>query len=204
MDVQTVWQCNIHNVRLSTNGGQIWEAASESDVGSCTTLSFVDTQSGWVLVHDLKATADGGQTWEEVTLPEDVHEVIAISLRTPSEGYVLTPDGILVQTPDGGKSWSHLALDIKDHGEMHIAPHNLPTATVRFFDADHGLVVLSLVGDGESKVVALRTADGGQTWEEETVPAKIGKPYISRDGKFLTIASLLTAGEVVVLEYQGD
>ena len=32
------------------------------------------------------------------------------------------------------------------------------------------------------------TTDGGKNWKEEAVPAKPGKPFISRDGKFLTVS----------------
>jgi len=31
------------------------------------------------------------------------------------------------------------------------------------------------------------TSDGGKTWKEESLPAESGTPYISRDGKFLTV-----------------
>lgn len=61
-----------------------------------------------------------------------------------------------------------------------------PEAAVRFVDANHGLVVLGL--SDRTNMIALRTADGGKTWKEETVPAKRGKPLISRDGKLLTVS----------------
>jgi photosystem II stability/assembly factor-like uncharacterized protein len=75
---------------------------------------------------------------------------------------------------------------------------------MRFLDANHGIVVLSLAGGGESKIVALRTTDGGQTWEEEAVPAEIGKPYLTNDGMLLTVASFLNIGEITVLRYVVD
>ena len=31
------------------------------------------------------------------------------------------------------------------------------------------------------------STDGGKTWKEESLPAKLGTPYISRDGKFVTV-----------------
>jgi len=68
---------------------------------------------------------------------------------------------------------------------------------MRFFDADHGLVVVSLVGGGSSEVLALRTTDGGQTWEEESVPTPIGTFYLTRDGTVLTMTG--TTKEVIVL-----
>ena len=60
-----------------------------------------------------------------------------------------------------------------------------PQAAVRFLDAKHGLIVLGL--SGKTSMIALRTADGGKTWKEESVPAGLGAPYISRDGRFLSV-----------------
>ncbi|MEJ2111056.1 MAG: hypothetical protein P8Z37_14330 [Acidobacteriota bacterium] len=73
-----------------------------------------------------------------------------------------------------------------------------PQAAVRFFDADNGLVVLGL--EGETNMVALRTADGGKTWKRESMTGGLGKPYLSRDGKFLTL-NLMDKG-ATVLEYK--
>jgi hypothetical protein len=36
-------------------------------------------------------------------------------------------------------------------------------------------------------MIALRTADGGATWKEESLPANFGVFYISRDGRFVTV-----------------
>lgn len=63
--------------------------------------------------------------------------------------------------------------------------NKIPQAAVRFVDSDHGLVVLVL--SGRTGMIALRTTDGGKTWKEESIPAKFGAPYISRDGKFVTV-----------------
>ena len=52
--------------------------------------------------------------------------------------------------------------------------------------------------------MALRTADGGQTWEEETIPAEIGAPYLTHDGMLLTVSSFLNIGELTLLRYVVD
>ena len=202
MDVQTVWQCGQRDIRVSTDGGQAWESTGVAPGRDCT-VSFVDAQTGWVFGSlATQATADGGQTWTEIALPEGVQRATAISLRTPDEGYLLTPDAALYATRDGGESWSRLPLDLEAYGELTLLPSNLATAAIRFFDADTGVVVLSLVGGGQSKVVALRTTDGGQTWTEEEVPAEPGVLYLTRDGRFLTVHSLLKAGTITVLEHK--
>jgi photosystem II stability/assembly factor-like uncharacterized protein len=141
-------------------------------------------------------TTDGGASWEELVLPEGVSEVVALSLRTPTDGYLLDADGVLHITQDGGQTWSSHSLGFDDPT---IYPLETPAATVRFFDAENGLVVLGLFGESEMR--ALRTADGGQTWEEESLPVGVGKPYLSRDGTFLSVYAFSKKG-LTLLKYE--
>ena len=76
--------------------------------------------------------------------------------------------------------------------------NEIPQAAVRFVDADHGLVVLGL--SSKASMVAFRTVDGGKTWKEESLPVGLGTPYISRDGKFLTVNKWSEG--LVLLEYE--
>ena len=64
-------------------------------------------------------------------------------------------------------------------------------------------LVMSLVG-ASSEIVAFRTADGGQTWTEEVVPATIGTLYLTHDGQYLTVSSILEPEKVTVLRYTGE
>jgi photosystem II stability/assembly factor-like uncharacterized protein len=70
---------------------------------------------------------------------------------------------------------------------------------VRFLDADHGLIVLSLTGDGQSRVLSLRTTDGGQTWDRDRVPVSIGQFLLTHDGTILTVADLVDSGKITLL-----
>ena len=183
MDVQTIWQCGAGNVSLSTDGGKTWKVTVEKAGGSGCILAFADTETGWVgSGSKFQMTTDGGATWEELVLPEGVGQVAAISLRTPTDGYLVDMDGVLHITQDGGKTWSFQSLGLDDPSIMDL---ETPLAAVRFFDAENGLVVLGLFG--ESNMVALRTADGGETWQEENLPVGLGTPYLSRDGRFLAV-----------------
>ena len=169
-------------------------------------MSFADAKTGWLLRSGtIELTIDGGQSWNEVTFPEGGKDIGAISLRTASEGYVLTSDGVLHKTQDGGSSWSSVTLDLTKHGQTlpFTAPGYPPSVAIRFFDADHGVVVMSLVG-ASSEIVAFRTADGGQTWTEEVVPATIGTLYLTHDGQYLTVSSILEPEKVTVLRYTGE
>jgi len=185
-------------IQVSTDGAQNWQAVSRVTYLSAF-ISFLDAQTGWAASpNNLWATTDGAQTWEEITLPEDITTISGISLRTASSGYFLDGAGILYVTQDGGASWSSQTLGLDK--DVLINPTS-PYVAIRFFDADHGVIVLSLAGGG-GNLLALRTADGGQTWEQEDVPAKMGTLHLSHDGTILTI--LDTRNGVTVLRYQGD
>ncbi len=110
--------------------------------------------------------------------------------------------GNLHITQDGGETWSSHSLGLDNPKILDYASgpfvNATPQAAVRFFDADNGLVVLGL--SGETNMVALRTADGGKTWTKEILIGGLGKPYLSRDGKFLTL-NLMGKG-VTVLKYK--
>jgi len=192
------------NVRVSTDGGQNWQAAANlSSSGISQFISFVDAKTGWAANQTkLWATADGAQKWTEVALPKGAKNLVEIVLRTANDGYLLDEAGVLYVTQNGGQHWSSQMLELKD-GAMALVklPHG---AAMRFFDADHGLIIASLAGGGNSELVALRTADGGKTWQKEdmAVPAKIGSLYLTHDGTTLTIFD--TSNQVTVVRYAGS
>ena len=178
------------NLSVSTDGGKTWKAIAGKAGGMGCILAFADTQTGWLgFGAKFEMTADGGVTWKELPLPKDAGKAAAISLRTPMDGYLVDGNGVLYITQDGGKTWSSRSLGLNNPGILGFSTgsfvNETPQAAVRFVDADHGLVVLGL--SGKTNLIALRTADGGKTWKEESVPAELGKPYLSRDGRFLTV-----------------
>jgi len=203
LDAQVVWSCGGKlPAILSVDGGRTWTAASRPISPyckrQCRFVSFLDDTTGWAASSfALAATDDGGQTWTDLALPEGVGDdlpVMAISLRTASDGYLMDATGVLHVTQDGGQSWSSQPLLDTDSMTLH-------STAVRFPDADHGLVVMALVGGGQSEVLAMRTSDGGRTWEQEIVPVGPGALYLTHDGTVLTVASLF-GEQVDVLRYQ--
>jgi photosystem II stability/assembly factor-like uncharacterized protein len=190
VDVQTIWQCGMKSVSVSKDGGKTWKAIAEKAGGMGCILTFADAETGWLgFGAKFQMTTDGGSTWKELALPKDVNKIAAISLRTRMDGYLVDEVGVLHITQDGGKTWSSKSLGLDAPSIMGFGSgpfiNETPQAAVRFFDAGHGLVVLGL--SGKSSMVALRTADGGKTWKEENLPARLGTPYISRDGKVLAV-----------------
>jgi hypothetical protein len=71
---------------------------------------------------------------------------------------------------------------------------------MRFTDADHGLVVLSLEGGG-GKALVLRTNDGGETWEWEDAPVPTGTLHMTHDGETLTVIDR-PPGQIIVLRHK--
>lgn len=209
IDDQILWECNYSDLRVSTDGGLNWSDRARGMGQPGCKLSAIDDQTAWYFSQNtLFKTSDGGNTRDEIGLPDGVvaSDVAAISLRAADEGYVMTRSGDLYHSADEAQSWSIVtSVDLEKYEEMELmGSRGLPTAAIRFFDQDHGLIVLSLAGGGANKVVALRTNDAGQTWIEESVPAEFGTPYLSRDGKFLTIVSAIHTTDVSLYRYNGD
>ena len=193
----------MRNVSVSTDGGKTWKSIAGKAGGMGCILAFVDAKTGMLgFGNKFEMTTDGGATWKALTLPKDVGKVAAISLRTPTDGYLIDEKGILHITKDGGETWTSHSLGLDNPKILNYSSGmfvmETPQAAVRFFDANNGLVVLGL--SGETNMVALRTADGGKTWKKESLTGGLGKPYLSRDGKFLTL-NVMNEG-VTVLEYK--
>jgi photosystem II stability/assembly factor-like uncharacterized protein len=212
LDSQTIWSCGQGaNVWRSLDGGKKWQkmadfgplyVANQGMRGPavkslhCKYLSFADPQTGWIAgPRILGSTSDGGKSWQEMALPQGITDIDAIALRTLQEGYLLdvTGSGKLFITKDGGKTWRSVALNIK--GEK-IDNAALPMAVIRFSDAKTGLIVVARKG---GQMWALHTQDGGESWSEEPVPAKIfGALVLGRDGRTLSITGLY--GDIIVMQ----
>jgi len=200
-------------VWTSTDGGRNWQAVSSLPYsGHVEFMSFLDAHTGWAASAESKqlwTTGDRGQTWEEIAVPKGAGDLVAIVLRTASDGYLLDSAGVLHITRDGGQSWSSqtLGLDL-DNESLTLTttvtmamtiPILTPSVAMRFWDADCGIVVLGLAGGGNSEVRAAYTTDGGRTWEWESVPVSIGQFYMAHDGITLTVADLTDSGRITVL-----
>lgn len=202
VDEKTAWHCGNGGTRVSRNGGQTWETVESSP---CPYLSFVDTQTGWAASPWLlQATSDGGASWKTIPLPQGVHDIAAVSLRTPGDGYLLDTAGSLFVTADGGLNWAKHSLWLNADKQLIIT--GIPKAAMRFVDTQNGMVVFDLP---DGTVWFAVTADGGQTWNmAEIVDLRGGSLYyhlyLSRDGRLLTITDDFTNGKntSTVLRYQ--
>lgn len=89
--------------------GRAKAAGSKADVNFYS-VSFTDTQNGWVAAQDgsVLRSADGGVSWSPACrLSEGVN---AVSFTTRRDGWLLTDGGGLLHTTDGGENWESLKL----------------------------------------------------------------------------------------------
>ena len=113
-------------------------------------LSLAKAGSGYVAVGQrggVLLSADG-KVWKQVLTPADA-TLVRVRFLDDVHGWAVGYDGTILDTADGGKSWTLAQFD---------AAWGKPYFDILFLDASNGLVA---GGNGMLK----RTADGGKTWE---------------------------------------
>lgn len=156
-------------ITVTHDRGRTWQTTTIAGLGSEPGgIAFPDSRHGFVLGSAdgfetvVLATDDGGRTWSERwrTLAPDPLGAIAFVSASLGFGVGLPGDArAILQTTDGGLSWSRLAEMPEAADTFRVDPNRFS-----FADAVHGWVV-STVGH------LLATADGGQTWRVLTLPA---------------------------------
>lgn len=142
-------------------------------------MQLLNPTEGWVLQDGrLLKTDDNGAHWTDITPPGAA--VRAAFFLNPDEGWsaVLSEQGAvsLFHTPDGGQTWQPAGT----------LPANFPDGTGRitlhFVDRQTGWVAVTRPSSSNFSLGALfHTTDGGQTWEELTLP--IGAPVYFADAQ---------------------
>ncbi|MBL8319904.1 MAG: glycosyl hydrolase [Burkholderiaceae bacterium] len=128
-------------------------------------------QRGHVLLSD-----DAGKSWQQADVPVSA-DLVAVQFPTPTAGWAVGHDGVVLHSADAGKTWTR-QLDGRSLGEVLLAHYSRagddkwlaeakrfaaqgaenPFLDVWFDDARHGTIVGAFG-------LALRTADGGKSWE---------------------------------------
>lgn len=132
---------------------------------------LITPDSGWVLRgSDLLLTHNRGLSWDVIT-PEGVDHILGIAFVDPQQGWLVSPHDSgelsVYQTGDSGQSWqaSTLPTSAIDVSAVHLD----------FIDGQTGWVSFKMVSGSSFSVGQLfATQDGGQTWEERTIP--LGEP----------------------------
>ncbi|MET0659696.1 MAG: hypothetical protein ABW110_16230 [Steroidobacteraceae bacterium] len=142
----------------------------------------VDPRDGRVLYvcveqGALLKSVDGGNRFEQLFFEDagcrynnDAHRVV-FNPRNPDEIYLTGGDGVF-KSPDGGKTWQHLAtptMRVAYPDQVYVAPDD--ASTLFTFGGGTPPNIWRATGNATSTVV--RSRDGGATWDQ------IGGPIMS-------------------------
>ncbi len=146
-----------------------WAAARVSVVTSdLNTVYFDNNRRGWAAGDGgtVITTDDGGITWkqQETTLTDDINDIY---FRNKDDGFLLAGNRIW-QTANGGARWretnSFAAQEFNGLPELY---------SLRFVNKKRGWIVGSISrGQAVTDSLVLTTADGGATWERQSVPTR--------------------------------
>lgn len=134
----------------TTDGGISWTAQESGVEDTLLDVHFTDSEYGWAVGKRgaVIRTTNGGQTWEK-QLKRTTSWLIGVRFPTRDSGIIVSDnyDLLVMQTHDGGSAWQNLIGDVT-YDDMY---------DVGFVNANEFWVV----GYG----AALRTTDGGRSWE---------------------------------------
>jgi photosystem II stability/assembly factor-like uncharacterized protein len=144
--------------------------------GQVRDIGLITPEFGWALQDNrLLSTSDGGISWNDITPTLGDSAILDVEFQDSVYGWVVTPglgpslDGglILFKTRDGGSTWESSMLQLPDP--------MIAAAYLEFIDSQTGWLVAKLsTGNNFSLGHLFATRDGGQTWEERTIP--LGEP----------------------------
>lgn len=148
----------------TTDGGKSWKTQTSNVAYPLFDVDFIDNQKGWAVGHwgTILFTDDGGQHWHERSLSTaltgrgQIDPAAFTDIKDPASGEVLAKAGQLLSREDITKITARGISDAK-------VREDLVLNSVFFLDANHGWIA------GEQGRV-VRTEDGGQTWENVTLP----------------------------------
>ena len=132
-------------------------------------MSWPDAQHGFLVGEfaTLLATSDGGGTWVKRSLPTE-KTFFGVHFKTPTEGWVVGIDGLVMHTTDAGVTWT------VQHGN----PQPATIDELAFTDAlkNPGMYAVTVVGDtgvvvGDTGTILL-SRDGGRTWTQRVLPER--------------------------------
>lgn len=130
-------------VSVSDDGGQTWSAVFDDSNGIWGIDALSDEDVWAIGVTSLSRTNDGGASWQRVGEPQQ-EPLVSVDFVSRQIGYGLTTNGLLVQSSDGGDSWTSGSLTSRGAALCFVSEH------------------LGYVSDEKGDVFT--TDDGGATW----------------------------------------
>lgn len=145
---------------------QAWLAVPSGQLGlPLSNITFYGTSNAGVNWQKLGTTAVSGSWIHEMTFVDSTHGWLLISLGAATGSEAVSVWG----TTDGGRSWSELARSPMP--QMQSVPGQLSSGCDKngiTFNTETTGWMTGLCGEG--KPYLYRTADGGNTWQAQTLP----------------------------------
>jgi len=154
-------------------------------------MQLLSPQSGWVLRDGrLLYTGDSGGGWRDLTPSVgQAGTLLTAEFLDPQQGWLVrlvrqasqperSKEVEILRTHDGGQSWESIILSLA--GGLSDLP--IADAHLNFNDYQTGFLALKLQSGSSFSLGRLfATADGGQTWEERSLP--LGEPVVFLDAE---------------------
>lgn len=148
---------------MTTDGGKNWTKQTLNGTDNVNEIYFRNDDNGYVLAgHRIYLTKDAGKTWRENTVINKndyrnlTPEFLSIRFSDKKRGWIVgslsnqreeVVDSLVLQTVDGGETWSRI-----------IVPSKQELYHLDFTSNDIGWIV-------GNKGLIINTRDGGQTWQ---------------------------------------
>lgn len=163
---------NIGYIINTSDGGETWSEQVSAINTFLVDLHFFNQDTGFILgTSGLQKTVDGGMKWTEIDLETGIQFPTYTGLDfVDLAGYLVSSSGILLKSEDGGGSWIEAPSLEGSKGFYN---------TINFLNQDTGIVA----GGYDWYHYALRTTDGGETWDS----LEIETPATTNDGAFSDI-----------------
>ena len=154
----------------TTNGGTLWSVVPTNVGNDLTSISFVDSQNGWVAGSNglqtptyldsavVLRTNNGGLNWF-VQAKLDMYNLKDVFFVDQNTGFIVGWEGgggNLFRTTDGGETWSDTTL-----------PTNGIIQRVHLTDQNTGWILTSSCGSLLCWSQIYKTTDGGNFWQTQ-------------------------------------
>lgn len=203
-------------VASTRNGGKSWQnvrvaldsIAQGRRVGGIASVSFVDAQQGWLILHLTSSsnfsigaalhTADGGLTWTALPSPPAAGN---IAFTSSLDGWMAggPAQDRLWFTHDGGSSWQLATITAPNACSGSAAILNLPFFTS---NSQGQLTASAATSDGNCATDYV-TEDGGQSWQAQQVSRGSAALHVASANAGRQTSHVYALGSEVFIEQEG-
>jgi len=172
-DSNNGWAVGFHGTVMHTaNGGKEWEYQVSNVSEHLNAIQFTSSKNGWAVgaLGNIIHTSDGGNTWERDTIKIQfmgmvvpirsfTDYLVSVFFVDSRNGWVLSQDGNVLSTRDGGRTWSIQRLqELQD--KLLQEGVLISLFRIYFVGKDIGWIC------GDQGTV-MKTTNGGTTWHKQ-------------------------------------